>query len=178
MNLVRLRSLLSVLSIALALGACQTAGGDGDTSAVKPLPPNIRSLIAGQLTADYASSGLGPATISDIKPAGGLFGIDNHFLEVRYPVKDRRLFAAEGATTSRCIGITVRRDADGRISIGTSRSRQDGEGCYGAEPMTNFTELSQIGERVMACKAKGEAPCLLSHTGMSEAQARKLMKAR
>jgi hypothetical protein len=175
----RLRLLLPTLSIALALGACQSTGnGGGTAAAIKPPPPNVRSLIARQLTSDYISSGIGPATISEIKPGGGLFGTGKHVLEVRYPVKDRGLFAGEGATTTRCIDITVGEEADGQISIRTARSRQDGEGCYGSAPTANFTELSQIGHRVTACKARGEAPCLLSHTGMSEAEARRLMKAR
>ena len=174
----RLRLLLSTLSIILALSACQSTGDGANAVAIKPPPPNTRGLVARQLTGDYASSGIGPATISEIKPGGGLFGTGKYVLEVRYPVKDRRLFAGEGATTMRCISISVAEEADGHISIATSRSCQDGEGCCGTAPMANFAELSQIGERVMACKAKGEAPCLLSHSGMSEAEARRLMKAR
>jgi hypothetical protein len=175
----RLRLLLPTLSVALALGACQsTGGGNGTAEIVKPLPKNVRSLIARQLTSDYITAGMGPAVISEIRPDRGWLGIPKHVAEVRYPVKDRGLFAEAGATTTRCIHITIRQAADDQVSITTSRSRYEGESCYGTAPTAAFAELSQIGERATACKARGEAPCLLSHTNMSETEARRLMKAR
>jgi hypothetical protein len=173
MTSFRLPLLLSISSLVMALGACQSTGGG--TAEIKPPPANVRSLVARQLSADYVGSGIGPATISEIRPGGGFLGTGKHVLQVRYPVKVRTIFASEGVTAMRCIDITVGEEAGGQTSIQTSRSRQDGEGCYGPVPTANFTELSQIGERAMACKARGEAPCLLSYRGMSEAQARRLM---
>lgn len=164
------------LVLALILGGCQTTGQGALPEESKPLPANIRSIIARQLTVAYVSDGIGPATITEIKPAAGLFGGALHSATVRYPVKDRNWFAGEGASTTRCVDVTIRPGNSG-FSIETSRSRREGENCYGDAPASPFVELSQIGERSQACKARGEATCLLSATNISEAEARKLMKA-
>jgi hypothetical protein len=173
---------LMAVSLIAILGACQTAGSSGGAARTESeplrLPANFRQDVAVALAAEYVKDGLGAATISDVWNGKGPLG-ENTSVLIRYPVKDRGLFAASDSTKTRCIKVELERSigTGGRERFRVSRSKTGGDGCNAYEKTGPYVELEQLASKLRACRTKGEERCLLSST-MPEAQARKLMNMR
>jgi hypothetical protein len=170
------------VSLVAVLGACQTGGSSsgraGAESEPLRLPANFRQDVAVTLAAEYVKDGVGPATISEVWNGKGILGANTSVL-IRYPVRDRGIFAGSGDTKTRCIKVELERSVStgGEERFSVSRPKTDGDGCYAYEKTRPYVELEQLASKLRACRATGEERCLLSST-IPEAQARRLMNMR
>ncbi|HZH52828.1 MAG TPA: hypothetical protein VEZ16_13215 [Microvirga sp.] len=173
---------LVAAALVAALGACQTSGSGqqsaGTSSEPLRLPADFKQDVAVVLVTEYVKDGIGPATVSEVWNGQGMLGANTSVL-IRYPVRDKGIFASSDSTKTRCIKVELERSigTGGKEKFSVTRPRTDGEGCYAYEKTSPYVELERLAAKLRACKVKGEERCLLSTT-MPEAQARKLMNMR